>query len=534
MYTVIIAEDEEETRRGIVERIDWEKIGFRVIGEATDGEEALEQVENLKPDLVITDIKMPFLTGIELARRVREVRPATWLAFLSGYSDFMYAQEAIKYNVASYMLKPITAVEMTEELHKIKEKMDRYFEKFISEEEEAEKLGKTEFMMPLLLDSFTKETEEKLQERAVNCGFLSQSNNGVLQYAVLVVSIEDSLGSRMMQKKHMQAVDGILDKYFKHYISRFINGRSVMLLAGSKRDIEKYVHILVEEIMENVEKNSKFKCRVGVSRSAAQLSQCRECYLEAVNAVSYLAPGHSGIYFIQDMEKITEKEGMIQADIQRIPAELESMLRGQGIEAIDKYLEKIERGIWGGERKSNSGANAVLVPQMFASIYKVAYATLGDGGLAHMEEQYPFGRIKEAGHVAENFKTLREMSACLKELMQREQKKGGEIASEQVLEIVETRYMDEALSVPMICTEIGVSSNYLCTLIKKTTGSTFVELLREKRISKAKELLENTSMRINEIADQCGFHDQYYFSHCFKKVTGISPLKYRRDFEERE
>ena len=101
MYTVIVAEDEERIRRGIVKNVKWESAGFRVIGEAENGADALEMVEQLEPDLLITDIRMPFINGIELARQIREVRPAVQIMLLSGYDDFSYAQEAIQYNIIS-------------------------------------------------------------------------------------------------------------------------------------------------------------------------------------------------------------------------------------------------------------------------------------------------------------------------------------------------------------------------------------------------------------------------------------------------
>ena len=119
MYTIVVADDEEELRSAIVRRINWEEIGFSVVGEAENGIEALELVDRLEPDLLLTDIRMPFISGIELARQVREVRPATQIAFLSGYDDFTYAQQAIQYNIISYLLKPITMAELTAELVQI-------------------------------------------------------------------------------------------------------------------------------------------------------------------------------------------------------------------------------------------------------------------------------------------------------------------------------------------------------------------------------------------------------------------------------
>ena len=112
MYTIVIADDEAELRQALIRRIDWEDVGFRVVGEAENGVEALELVEKLEPDLLLTDVRMPFMSGIDLAREVREIRPTMQIAFLSGFDDFTYAQQAIQYNIISYLLKPISSKPM--------------------------------------------------------------------------------------------------------------------------------------------------------------------------------------------------------------------------------------------------------------------------------------------------------------------------------------------------------------------------------------------------------------------------------------
>ena len=115
LYTVIVADDEDELREAVCTMIPWEDYGFCLVGNASNGLDALQLVEKHEPDLLLTDIRMPFISGIELARQVREIRPATNIAFLSGYDDFEYAKQAIQYNIISYLLKPISAEELTVE-----------------------------------------------------------------------------------------------------------------------------------------------------------------------------------------------------------------------------------------------------------------------------------------------------------------------------------------------------------------------------------------------------------------------------------
>ena len=154
MYSVLVVDDEIRQREAVIKSVDWEKAGFNVVGDAENGIEAIEQLEKLEPDLILTDIKMPLMTGLELAARAREIRPATKFVILSGYDDFEYAQEAFKYNVIRYLLKPISASELTSELEKIKSEMDKEFEMLKtggSNEETELRLKKAEFLLPLLL-----------------------------------------------------------------------------------------------------------------------------------------------------------------------------------------------------------------------------------------------------------------------------------------------------------------------------------------------------------------------------------------------
>jgi len=130
LYTIVVADDEDELREAVCQMIPWEDLGFRLVGSASNGLDALELVEQLEPDLLLTDIRMPFISGIELARQVREIRPAMHIAFLSGFDDFEYAKQAIQYNIISYMLKPLTMEGLARELTSIREKMNAQFQAF--------------------------------------------------------------------------------------------------------------------------------------------------------------------------------------------------------------------------------------------------------------------------------------------------------------------------------------------------------------------------------------------------------------------
>lgn len=414
MYTIVVADDEAELRQAIIRRVNWEEIGFTVVAEAENGAEALEFVEQLEPDLLLTDIRMPFVSGIELARQVRDIRPTTQIAFLSGHDDFVYAQQAIQYNIISYMLKPISAQELTEELIKIKEKIDEKFRNFVTGEKEHVDSRVIPFLYPLILDEYQEEAdsnrEQELMQQAIDCGIIANTNNS-FQYTIMVTNITNSEGKNITKESNVSSIDSILKKYMKS-ITFYTNGRVISLLMATKNTFDKYLHIATEEICQSVNRIMEKECVIGVGRVEERISGVRNAYVEAMKALSFAKDSSVGIYFISD---------------------------------VDKHKN-----------------STVLI-------------------------------------------------------------------TEQAIEIIEKQFQNSEISLSSVSNEIGVSPNYLSTSIKKVTGITFIDLLSKKRIELAKELLQRSNKKIRDIAEECGYSDQHYFSYCFKKYTGMSPNACRKN-----
>ncbi len=313
MYTIIVADDEEELRLALIEKVDWESVGFRLVGEAENGAEALELVEKFKPDVLLTDIQMPFVNGIELARQVREIHPSTQIAFLSGHDDFSYAQQAIQYNIISYMLKPISAAELTEELLKIKEKIDEQFRSFATGSPEPKPEIAMPFFMTLLLDEFQVENDPKrdaqLFEKLVDIGVVSK-DGGPFLYTVMTVSIVNDDSMNETREENVNALNSVLEKYFKS-VSFYINGKITSILISTKRGYDKYLHIAVEEIYEKVKRIMGRDSVIGIGRLTEGLSNMHKTYVESVKAMDYSGKQKKGIFFIADMEQYRNSAQLI-------------------------------------------------------------------------------------------------------------------------------------------------------------------------------------------------------------------------------
>lgn len=298
MYTIIIVDDEEELRHAIIKRVEWEKIGFEVVGEAGNGIDALELVEQLEPDLLLTDIRMPFMSGIELARQVREVRPATQIAFLSGYDDFAYAQQAIQYNIISYLLKPISMADLTAELLEIRKKLDHLFEELQAKQKEQTNLN--DFVTTLLLDHYqpgsSEEREKRLWRRAESCG-LVKSRGDPGGEAVLCGAYYHAFGYSWKQYHDSGKCpcSGYLARKYLPGNHFYSNRKLVSLLTARRSQFDKYLHILVGDVTQSLERILGCRVLMGVSREVETLCGCHEAYQEAMEAISYSDGGEMGV-----------------------------------------------------------------------------------------------------------------------------------------------------------------------------------------------------------------------------------------------
>ncbi len=319
VYTVVVADDEDELRQALCAMLPWEELGFRLVGDAANGLEALELVERLEPDLLITDIQMPFISGIDLARQVREIRPAIHIVFLSGYDDFEYAQQAIEYNIIRYLLKPVTREKMERELTGIHRKMDERFEAFrrplrgpknSAPGGDSESGAGLEALLPSLIlddDPEGECSEEELRREASAAGLFRKAGESAW-FVTAVLRLTGADGEAVAGRAAVDSMDMIAGKYFDRagFCSR---GRVIMLLMGNPGDFDEYLHILADEWFQMCERAVGVRCAVGLSRRTNQLSRLHGAYREALEALKTVRPEQGGVSFFTDLALSGEGAG---------------------------------------------------------------------------------------------------------------------------------------------------------------------------------------------------------------------------------
>ena len=522
-YTVLVVDDEHDQRHALVERVNWEAAGFTVVGEAENGVEALDLIETLEPDLILTDIKMPMITGLELAARVRELRPATQIVILSGYDSFEYARTAIDYNIISYLLKPISSGELSEELFEIRRRMDERLGSMISAPDEdlqkrLHRLSVDEFLLPLMLGSNERcPDEEELSAKAQSLGIIKSGADG-RRFCVMISKFKNSDGEFVTDVQHIDFIGNVMSRYV-HCESLVAYGRVVTLvvLEGTS-EVQIMLDLPLKEIVQTAKRILGERCTIGVSREFSSLTRCSEAYFQAITARRYTSDGAGEIRFINDQEHDPEFE---LENVEKTVLKLEQILKVGHKDSLADFVN----GLY--DECTPESAN-VLVAQIIATVYRVVSSVSDKSDVMRLLTANPiFARM--TSYSSEN--TMRgeliEFCESAKTLVAQSQKRDSDILCDRVVELIDERYGDENLSLTEVSNILSVSPNYLSALIKKTKKKNFITLLTERRMKAAYDMLVCTSMKVLEISEKCGYSDQHYFSYCFKKFYGDSPNKVR-------
>lgn len=522
-YTVLVVEDEINQRRALIERVEWEKAGFEVIGQAENGAEALDKVEQLEPDLIFTDIKMPLISGLELAAKVRELRPATQIVILSGYDSFEYARTAINYNIISYLLKPISSSELSEQLFDIHRRMEERLggisgKTAQTDSERLNRLTVIEFLQPLMFGGSEQQSgdDEKLKAAAAQLGITDENKRN--KFCVLVSKFKKD-GKNSVSDEHAVFIDKILGRYLKKAVTFITYGRAVTLAVFEETDIPQNVlELALLELVQTSKRVMDEECTVGISRQFYELSHCPTAYFEAVTARRYTSDGVGHIRYIEDKER----DGEVEFEyVEKSVLKIEQLLKVGNADELGEFINDMY------ENNTPENAN-LLVVQIIATVCRVVSNASDKSELSGLVAKNPiFSRITSYSSQSGMRDELTEFCRDAKKIIEQSQKRDSQVLCDRVVQIIDERFPDEELSLTGVSAELAVSPNYLSALIKKEKKKNFITLLTEKRMKAAYDMLVCSSMKVLEISEKCGYSDQHYFSYCFKKFYGDSPNKVR-------
>ena len=548
MLKIFLAEDEVIVRETIKRMIPWEELGFELVGEAADGEMALPLLIRQKPDLLITDIKMPFMDGLTLAKLAKKELPELKIVILSGYDDFNYAKQAISIGVEDYLLKPITKNALIERLSEIRSRYEHektqkeYYEKFQREMQAYEKNSSRDFFEALVCGSMDMMEVYKKAEK-LGLDIVAEAYNILI---FTMNSEEDFSGQKEGYSEWEAESLEMLEDFFSDNTSAMLFRCNIfsygVLIKGQKESIEKTTKEYVEKIQGILNrKESKREWFLAVGQSVERLSQIKKSYHTASRAFSQRYLYGENILYYDEMELMEHRSGQAdtndnaylkKVDVNALnPAILQKFLSNGLQEEIENFVKDYFYAIGQEPMESLVFRNYVILNVRFSVITFLKGLGCDTEG---MEPENTEEILAESGKNIESAITYAEKMIS-QAIEIRDQNSGNKNRSilKTAVDFIDEHYMDEDISLNTAANVANVSSNHFSALFSQNMGQTFIEYLTTLRMNKAKELLRCTGMRSSEIAGEVGYKDAHYFSYLFKKTQGMTPSEYRKGREEK-
>lgn len=548
MLKIFLAEDEVVVHETIKRMIPWEELGFELVGEAADGEMALPLLIRQQPDLLITDIKMPFMDGLTLARLAKKEIPGLKVVILSGYDDFNYAKQAIGIGVEDYLLKPITKNALIERLSEIRSRYEHektqkeYYEKFQREMQAYEKNSSRDFFEALVGGSMDMMEVYKRAEK-LGLDIVAEA------YNVLIFTMncdEDFSGQRDEYSSWEAESLELLENFFAGHSSAMLFRSNIfsygVLLKGQREAIEENTRACVDEIRKILSRqDGRREWFLAVGQSVERLSQIQKSYHTASRAFSQRYLYDENILYYDEMETMEHPGGQAETEdnayLQKVdvnalnPAILQKFLSNGLQEETENFVKDYFYAIGQEPMESLVFRNYVILNVRFSVISFIK-------GLGCDTNEMESADTEEV--LAESGKNMESAIAYAKKMISqaieiRDQNSGNKNRSilKTAVDFIDSHYMDEEISLNTVANVANVSSNHFSALFSQNMGQTFIEYLTTLRMNKAKELLRCTGMRSSEIAGEIGYKDAHYFSYLFKKTQGMTPSDYRKAREEK-
>ena len=519
-YKVFLVEDEIVTREGIRDNVNWKDNRFEFSGEATDGDSALPLIQAIKPDVLITDIKMPFMDGLQLCKIIRERMPWVKIVILSGHDEFEYAQEAIKLGVNEYLLKPITVQEMHKVLHKLAAQLDH--EK--SEEEDLKKLhGQLEENQAILRERLLLQvvTGSIAAMEAIERGQSLGLDLVARCYSIVILKIEKRGRSEKFDYAEYQQVQQIVSGLIGNNPDFFLLKKDwEELVLVTKGNIPQYLeeesNLLLGSIKHELEKTG-YRLSIGIGSQKNRITDIYQSFLEAFVSIQNSA----------DREKGNVTQGVEKAELLKInKSAVETYLNCGVKEDCEEFFNSFIQPLGDTALKSYLIKNYIFMDVVLATA-KLVNDLGGDIDIIIPE----LNSIETVLAGISTIKQLKDQTCniLVKALTFRDSQTSGQHTRliGQAREYIDKHYMEPNLSLFEVASQVNLSSSHFSAVFSQGTCQTFKEYLTTTRINKAKEMLRSSSLSSNDIAYQVGFNDPHYFSYVFKKNTGFSPTEFR-------
>lgn len=531
MLKVFLVEDEFVVREGIKKNIDWTLHGYEFCGEASDGELAYPMIQKLKPDIVITDIRMPFMDGLALSRLIKKEMPWIEIIILTGHQEFEYAKEGISIGVAQYLSKPISSEELIREVDLLASKIeDRRKEREIHEQymkEMEENLLKEKQELFRYLVAGTKSVPELLE-----LGDKLGMDLSAMWYSVVLMKTQslyhahDEYSNSLIEiEERLKQLDTKMNVLS---FDRNLEGKAMLIKADSEEELIQHQSEYLQQLEEILKEYTQVRYFGGVGTPVNRLREIATSFERASHAFAhrYLI-GDSRILNSADMEQgvyvghddfSIDDVNTKQMDRNKIK---EFLKLGDKAEVI-YFVEEFFKDLGTGAMKSSIFRQYIIMDAYFCVVDFVEGLQFQRSEIETPDAQASILQSQESAmtyivQIMEKAIELREKTAS---------NRYGDVVDE-VMRYIEENYAQEDLSLNLLASHVNFSPNHLSMIFSQQTGQTLIKYLTDYRMNKAKEMLRCTGKRSSVIASEIGYKDSHYFSYLFKKTQGMTPTQYR-------
>lgn len=538
LYRLMIVDDEASTRTGLRDYFDWSSYGIQVVGEAGDGAAGLELAKRLKPHIVLTDVKMPKLNGIEFAKRLKEQDEDVKIVFISGYDDVEYLKSALKMDAVDYILKPINRNEISLVFDKVVKLAD-------SQKKQQEMLSRMNARLqqsiPLLREKFLlrllKEGYGNPEDLAGQIDFLELALPLEAVYCTIIISIDDqeiwfeNLSPREVELTSFSIQNicqEIVSRYMQGYVFEYRKGEFAAILCMPEEETEKdTLYEMLTEIKSSLDdflqRLMNISISIGVGSTVSRLGELNQSCSHAEDALHQkLFLGKNQLILIDQLETPGDWDfRTVRRKCDKLPALLKASDEAVIAAYINELFEELTR---------NRTLTAKYCRMICLDLLLLASQFLLDIDLQNEELETAEEAVRD--HVMK-LETVGEMKAALLDYLrlvcryigERKTNKSRNVI-ERIKNMIETRY-HENLTISHIAKEVYLTTTYVCLIFKQETGMTLNDYLTRVRMETALDMLKDPANKLHDICYAIGYSEPSYFSKMFKKYTGLSPSEYR-------
>jgi len=532
MYKIIIVDDEASTRNGLKECMPWEKYEMEVAGLAADGESGLTLAAEVKPDIVLTDIRMPFMDGITFARKLREMDEQIQIVFISGHDDVDYMKSALQIEAVDYIMKPVNRQELGSVMQKIATKLLDQEQRIVQMNNMNAKLSQS---MPLL--------REKFLMTLIHDGVKATPNlPGKLEmlemhlpltglYSAVLVHIDDQVkvyagmserDKQLISFAMLNICQEIIERTHQGYAFEQQQGEYVCILCLTEEQ-EEALFGLISDIKETLSTLMKLSVTVGVGSAVPDLAQLPISYKMAYEAASQkLFLGKNQILTIDSLASARDEQTFKLSS--QHTEQFSLFLKTGDADKLTSLVDLIFNELTAARPTVKLCHNICMLLLVAASNLALEF-DLQDDALLMKEEQL-WSSLEQLETTEEMKKLLLDyfLTICNQIQQKRSRKSRGVIT--EIKQFLLLNY-NQNITITHVADHVYMTSTYVCLIFKQETGETINEHLTSIRMSKAKELIMDYKNKLQEVGLAVGYSDPSYFTKQFKKHVGLTPKEYR-------